>query len=238
MPHDTGDTGEAGEVGYDVLLHVMDRQIVDADGRMVAKVDDVELTVAADGKLRPSALLVGMTVLLPRFGRRLGTMLHRTQLLLHETAADRDLPLVVELDLVEEVGSGIRLRRPRHALLERMDRARAEDPRRRRVGALVGMPVRCAALPRDSRVLDVRVAGRLDGPGRHEVSALIVGPGRPGALLGYDRRTEPGPWLVARVVARLHRHARVVDLGREVAVDWEAGEVRIGAGASLRPLVG
>ncbi|WP_206056116.1 hypothetical protein, partial [Nocardioides sp.] len=74
--------------------------------------------------------------------------------------------------------------------------------------------------------------------GRSRVGALVVGPGRPGALLGYDRRREPGPRAVAEVVRWLHRHARVVQLGTEVEIDREAGEVRIGSGASLLPLLG
>ena len=40
-------------------LDLLDRQLVDADGVLCGKVDDVELERAADGRLRVAALLVG-----------------------------------------------------------------------------------------------------------------------------------------------------------------------------------
>lgn len=40
-------------------LHLLDRQIVDPDDRMVAKVDDVELTDDDKGGMRVTALLTG-----------------------------------------------------------------------------------------------------------------------------------------------------------------------------------
>lgn len=221
---------------YDVSLHLLDRQIVGADDRLVAKVDDVELTRLSDGRLVPTALLVGLPALLPRLSGVLARM-HR---LTRAAAADRDLPLVADLGLVDEVGSGVRLN-VAHARLPRMERARAEDPQRIRVGDVLGIPVRCAELPRRSKVLDLCVVGVPGRAGRdapHEVVALIVGPGRPGALLGYDRRSEPGPAVVAGIVRWLHRHARVVDLGPGVVLDVDAGEVRIDPGTSLLPLRG
>lgn len=222
---------------YDVTLHLLDRQIVGADDRLVAKVDDVELTWLSDGTLVPTALLVGLPVLLPR----ISGVLARTHRLARAAAADRDLPLVIDLGLVDEVGSDVRLNVVTHARLPRMDRARADDPQRSRVGDLLGIPVRCAALPRRSKVLDLCVVGapgRAGRDDRHEVVALIVGPGRPGALLGYDRRSEPGPAAVAGLVRWLHRHARVVELGPGVRIDRTAGEVRIAPGTSLLPLRG
>jgi len=222
---------------YDVSLHLLDRQIVGGDDRLVAKVDDVELTRLSDGRLVPTALLVGLPVLLPRLSEVL-TRVHR---LSRDAAADRDLPLVVDLGLVDEVGSDVRLNTAAHARLPRMERSRADDPDRWRVGDLLGLPVRCADLPRRSKVLDLCVVGMPGRAGRdrpHEVTALIVGPGRPGALLGYDRRSEPGPAVVAGLVRWLHRHARVVDLGAGVDVDLDGGEVRIEPGTSLLPLRG
>ncbi|RYP81583.1 hypothetical protein EKO23_23375 [Nocardioides guangzhouensis] len=52
----------------DAVLHLLDRQIVDRDERLVGKVDDVELSEEADGTLRVSGLLLGTAALLPRFG--------------------------------------------------------------------------------------------------------------------------------------------------------------------------
>jgi sporulation protein YlmC with PRC-barrel domain len=55
-------------VGFDLL----DRQILDCDGAPVGKVDDVELAVGGDGRLRVIALLVGPQALGRRLGGRLG----------------------------------------------------------------------------------------------------------------------------------------------------------------------
>jgi len=57
---------------YDAALHLLDRQIVDPDGRLVAKVDDLELTQREDGQLAVNAILTGPGALGPRFGGRLG----------------------------------------------------------------------------------------------------------------------------------------------------------------------
>jgi hypothetical protein len=57
---------------YDAHLHLLDRQIVDRDGLPVAKVDDLELVVRADGTVAVTALLCGPGALGPRTGGRLG----------------------------------------------------------------------------------------------------------------------------------------------------------------------
>jgi hypothetical protein len=57
---------------YDAQLHLLDRQILDRDGLPVAKVDDIELAVRADGRLAVAALLCGPGALGPRTGGRLG----------------------------------------------------------------------------------------------------------------------------------------------------------------------
>jgi hypothetical protein len=57
---------------YDAALQLLDRQIVDPDGRLVAKVDDLELTEREDGRLVVSAILTGPGGLGPRLGGRLG----------------------------------------------------------------------------------------------------------------------------------------------------------------------
>lgn len=224
---------------YDAALHLLDRQVVDSDGRLVCKVDDLELTTAPDGSLVPTALLVGLPALLPRFGPHLGGLLARTHARVVDARAGGSVPDVIDLDLVREVGSEVHLSVPRTGLLR--PRAEAEPAAERvRLGQLLGLPVVApvpAGLHRRSRVLDVRVVAVPDGR-RNVVDALVVGPGRPGALLGYDRRSEPGPWLVADVVRWLHRHARVVALGPGVVVDHAAGEVRVSAGASVGPLLG
>lgn len=207
-------------MSYDAALHLLDRQVVDRDGRLVAKVDDVELLLGNDGALAVTALLCGLPALLPRVGIDV-----------------HGRPLVIELDVVDRVTSEVRLTR-RDDGLDRLEAGRAADPRRWRLGALLGTPVRGEGIHRSAKVLDVRVAGRPGDRGPHAAAALVVGPGRPGALLGYDRRNEPGPLPVAVLVRWLHRHACVVETGPDVVVDRDAGEVRIGAHASVRPLLG
>lgn len=224
---------------YDAALHLLDRQVVGSDGGLVCKVDDIELTLGTDGSLVPTGILVGLPALLPRFGRRLGDVLTRTHARVHEVRASGGVPDVIDLDLVTAITSEVHLSVPRDGLLRPRDEV---DPsaERVRLGRLLGLPVVAASgsgLHRRSRVLDVRIVAVPDGR-RAVVDALVVGPGRPGALLGYDRRSEPGPWLVAGVVRWLHRHARVVALGPAVEIDRAAGEVRVSARASVAPLLG
>lgn len=210
---------------YDAALHLLDRQVVDVDGMAVGKVDDVELTEDPDGSLVATGLLIGLAALLPRLGDRAGDWLFLRYVRLSVAHAGRGTPGVVDLGLVEDVTSEVHLSVKRDGLV----RPRAESgvaPVRRRLGALLAM--RVVADPSAGigalRVLDARLspAGR--------ISALVVGRGRPGSLLGYDRKADQGPWPVAHAVRRLHRHSRVVDLAHDVDIDWEAGQVRIGPG--------
>ena len=60
----------------DGVLHLLDRQLIDCDGRFLGKVDDVELTPdQTTGRLVITALLTGPAALLDRFGGRLGRVL-------------------------------------------------------------------------------------------------------------------------------------------------------------------
>jgi hypothetical protein len=227
-----------GKSSYDAALHLLDRQIVDVDGMAVGKVDDVELVAEPDGSLVPTGLMVGMAALLPRFGDRLGDRLFQRWVRLAPADAERSRPGLVEMELVEDVTSEVHLSVPRDGLLHVRDEGGTE-PTRRRLGDLLAMKVVLdagAGLARGGRlrVLDVRLsAGEHPTP---RVAALIIGHGRPGSLLGYERSSERGPWLVARLVRQLHRHSRLVDLGPDVELDWEARVVRIGPGAHFRPI--
>lgn len=224
---------------YDAALHLLDRQVVDSDGRLVCKVDDIELSTGPDGSLVPTGILVGLPALLPRFGPHLGGVLTRTHARVFEAQTHRSVPDVIDIDLVAEVTSEVHLSVPRAGLLQpRIEGEAAAD--RLRLGQLLGLPVLAPAasgLHRRARVLDARVVSVPDGR-RTVVDALVVGPGRPGAMLGYDRRSEPGPWLVADLVRWLHRHARVVAMGPDVEVDVAHRQVRVGERASVSPLLG
>jgi len=54
-----------------------------------------------------------------------------------------------------------------------------------------------------------------------------VGRGRPGSYFGYDRRPDMGPWLVNRVVRRLHRHSAYAAIDDLEELDWDAGVIRV-----------
>jgi hypothetical protein len=71
--HDSSASSEAvAGRRYDAALHLLDRQVVDPDGRLVAKVDDLELTQRDDHRLAVTAILTGPGALGPRLGDRLG----------------------------------------------------------------------------------------------------------------------------------------------------------------------
>jgi len=210
----------------DARLHLLDRQIVDVDGLLVGKVDDIELVEDPDGSLVPTALLVGAAVVLPR----ISTWLYHRWVRLAPQDAARIRPGVVEMDLVDDIGSEVRLSAPRDGLVRR----RADTPPgpiRHKLSDLLAMTVELAAAEagdrqRTMRVLDVRLAPRADARGVR-VAALLVGHGRPGSYLGYERSPDRGPWLVSTVVRWLHRHSRIVELGPGVEIHWSVCLVRI-----------
>lgn len=96
----------AGRV-VDVHTDLLDRQLVDRDGALCGKVDDVELTRSDNGALHVSALLVGPIALAPRFGRRLGRWL--THLAQHAAGDLARGPCRVDVSHVREIGSAIML---------------------------------------------------------------------------------------------------------------------------------
>jgi sporulation protein YlmC with PRC-barrel domain len=230
------------EAGYDAVLHLLDRQVVDSEGMLVGKVDDLEIVEDPDGTLVPTAILMGPPAFLPRFGDRMGQWLTARYVQTAVAHAERSRPGAIEFDLVDEVRSGVHLRTRRDGIVHRRveDERAGPGPRpvRRSLGRLlrmrVDLPPRPGTPARGTlRVLDARIARDDDRPAHQRVAALIVGHGRPGSLLGYERSTARGPWLVAAVVRRLHRHARLVGLGPDVDIDWDAGLVSVGAGAEI-----
>ncbi len=98
-----------------------------------------------------------------------------------------------------------------------------------RLSDLLGCAVKDAAGTVLGQVTDVRLAqiGRLEGPNAElVVESLLVSPRDTGALFGYERRSEQGPWLVRAVVRRLHRGAVLIPWS-DVA-QWDQDERRIG----------
>ncbi|MCI4065515.1 hypothetical protein MRQ36_24290 [Micromonospora sp. R77] len=87
---------------------LLDRQIIDRDGRLVGRVDDIEFAVDAAGFPYVACLLTGQGALGQRIGGRLGRLL--------VAVADRFVddpplpPVRIPLALVDRVDSVVRLR--------------------------------------------------------------------------------------------------------------------------------
>jgi sporulation protein YlmC with PRC-barrel domain len=82
-----------------IEFHLLDRQIVDIEGQLVGKVDDVELEPTAEGGYRVVALLTGRRVLGDRVGGLLGRLVGRPA----------SASLRIAYDHVREVGSHVTL---------------------------------------------------------------------------------------------------------------------------------
>lgn len=82
-----------------------------------------------------------------------------------------------------------------------------------RASELIGRDVVDRAGRQVGVVTDLRCV--LDGPRRGalpapRVEALMISQRHTGAVLGYDRQAQQGPWLVRAVIRWLHRGLRVV----------------------------
>lgn len=88
-------------------LSLLDRQILDRDGRMAGNVDDVELERTPDGGLVVVGLRAGPGALARRLGaRRLGDWLDRAHRQVDHDGVDHTL---IPLGRVSEIGSDIRV---------------------------------------------------------------------------------------------------------------------------------
>ena len=200
----------------DGALHLLDRQLLDAAGRLLGKVDDVELAERPDG-LVVASLLTGPAALLPRIGGgRSETVLHRWQAL-RPSEPGRTWPWRIEMSAVEHLDNAVHLRMPRDGAIRR------DRPAEHRLSELTGMDVRTPE-GRYGRVLDARFSP--DDRGTLLLTSLVVGRGRPGSLLGYDRRGDQGPAVVRGLVRRLHRHSALV-AAETARIDWSVGIVSV-----------
>jgi sporulation protein YlmC with PRC-barrel domain len=204
----------AGEL--DGAFELLDRQLLDDEGRMLGKVDDVELTLTDEG-LTVTAVLSGQVALLHRLGGRLGNELVAKYVLMRPSEKNRSRPWRIPMSEVARLDSALHLRVQRDETLRR-------DRETFRLGTLTGMDVTEPGGRRVGRVLDARFA---PAPSGHLVlTGLVVGHGHAGSLLGYDRWKDMGPWLIRQVVGWLHRHTVVV--GAEHAqILWNNDEVRL-----------
>jgi sporulation protein YlmC with PRC-barrel domain len=99
----------------DAGLHLLDRQLVDADGQLAGKVDDLELTPSEDGQaLYVTAILSGGGALAARLARRQGSWL--------ESIANRLFgrgdaePVAISFGVVKRIGSSVELAAPKEEL--------------------------------------------------------------------------------------------------------------------------
>jgi sporulation protein YlmC with PRC-barrel domain len=90
-----------------LAFDLLDRQIVDRDGQLVGKVDDLELATADDGGLYVAALLVGQQVLGRRVGGWLGRWMENTARRLEPTPDTG--PIRIPFDVVGTVDSAVNL---------------------------------------------------------------------------------------------------------------------------------
>lgn len=219
----------------DAVLHLMDRQVVDRDGLMVCKVDDVELTVHPDGEWEVTGLLAGPPALVPRYGGRLGRSLEESWRRLGLQEGDRLVPWRIGLALVAELGSGVTLLAGRDGLLQRQtDSPPAPGDVRRRLNDVLQLKVLGTTGDELGQVLDVRLHTVRREPLELVARGLVVGRGRPGGYLGYDRAGKQGPWLLNRLVRRIHRHSGYVEMSQVQSVDWTGGTVEVAG--PLQPL--
>jgi hypothetical protein len=95
---------------------LLDRQIIDCDGRMAGNVDDLELTFpeAGDGPPYVSAILAGPGALARRFGGRLGDAIASIHARLHE--AEDPSPARIAFGVVKRINNHVEVSVPRGEL--------------------------------------------------------------------------------------------------------------------------
>jgi sporulation protein YlmC with PRC-barrel domain len=103
-----GRTLEAG-------LHLLDRQLLDKDGRLAGKVDDLELELpSGGGPPTVTAILAGPGALSRRIGGRFGAWLEAVANRLRD--GDDQHPARVSFGVVKRIGSAIDLSVPKRDL--------------------------------------------------------------------------------------------------------------------------
>ena len=102
-----GEGDSAAPRVLDAALHLLDRQLVDANGHLVGKVDDLELTLSTDGVPYVSAILAGPGALAHRLGGRLGSWLESVHVRLHPD--EQPGPARVSFGVVKRIGPEIEL---------------------------------------------------------------------------------------------------------------------------------
>jgi sporulation protein YlmC with PRC-barrel domain len=239
----------------EVRYHLLDRQILDRDGGMVAKVDDVELT-EQDGTLFISALLLGNGVLGPRIGGRRGAWMAAIWRRLHPR--EHPVPGRIDISRVSRVDSAVHLRDARAeigvdgfehwaltkvvARLPLFGKAGSPPARREPDGPSPGVTTRRASELLGRRVLgpdnvhrghvsDLRVRTHFvdDATGWHTggmtVTDLILNQKATAVLLGYERRNKQGPWLLRLALRALRPTVAGTIPWRDARIDWAGRDI-------------
>ncbi len=193
----------------DAALELLDRQLVDADGRLAGKVDDLELTDPGEGLEQPrlTAILTGPAALAGRLHTPVGRRL--TRIGARRLAFGHDQPSRMPLDQVQAVDSAVRLR----IAADQLDTGAGE-----RLSELLGAEVVDGHGHSVGKVHDVRLVqagperGGL-GPGLR-VEGLLVGRRALGARFGFYRGSVRGPLLLRLVFGSLGHDGRYVPWDR------------------------
>src|SRR4051795_4928632 len=102
---------DATDEPFDLRLRLLDRQVIDPDGGLICKVDDLELTRTADGGYVVTALLAGPLALGPRLPGRLGRWVVA---LARRWSNDADpAPRRIPFERVTDLGSAVTVDRSR-----------------------------------------------------------------------------------------------------------------------------
>lgn len=89
----------------DATFHLLDRQVIDRDDRLVCKVDDLEFAPGSGGQPVVSAILAGPAALGPRIGGPLRRWMVAVQRRLRP--ADQDGPARIAIALVEQIRTDV-----------------------------------------------------------------------------------------------------------------------------------
>ena len=98
----------------DAGLRLLDRQLIDIEGRFAGKVDDLEFTWPEEGPPYVSAILAGPGSLSRRVGGRLGAWIESTHRRLHPHESPG--PASISWGVVHDVDSAVRLTVPKSSL--------------------------------------------------------------------------------------------------------------------------
>jgi hypothetical protein len=91
----------------DAALQLLDHQLIDREGRMAGKIDDLELTENDDGRLMVTAILSGPGALGPRLPDVLSRSVLALWRRLHNDSEPQ--PARIHWSVVTDIGSAVRL---------------------------------------------------------------------------------------------------------------------------------